>query len=422
MRKQLLLTLFTVMALTVTAQKYVGGDISLLTQYENAGAIYKDKNGNAVSNLISYYKSIGLNSMRIRLFVDPSKASDDEKKAGAIQDLDYVIALGKRIKNAGMTLVLDFHYSDTWADPSNQWTPDAWKSLGDTELYSEIYNYTKNCLNKLKEEEVTPDFIQIGNEISYGMLWGAKGTSSPKKCYTNSSANWGRFVNLLKKANEACKEVCPDAKTIIHSERAAQLSVLTAFLDKISEVNYDIIGLSYYPDYHKDLATLETTLTKLESQYSSKKIMIVETGYSYSWALDNATYDYTGTYPYTEEGQRKFTADLVTMLNKHNNVIGLYWWFPEDNEYNIVYKNGSADWSKQLRGFWNAALYDHTTGKPYAALFELPNFNPNSSGISSLKYAAPEDNIWYDLSGKRMTNKPTSKGIYINNGRKVIVK
>ncbi len=422
MRKHLLLTLFALLALTANAQKYVGGDISMLTLYENAGAVYKDKDGNAVSDLISYYKSIGLNSMRIRLFVDPSKASDDERKYGAIQDLDYVIALGKRIKKAGLALVLDFHYSDTWADPSNQWTPDAWKSLSDTELYTEIYNYTKNCLNQLKNEGVTPDFIQTGNEISYGMLWGPKGTSSPKMCYTNSDTNWARFVNLLNKANEACKEICPNAKIIIHSERAAKPSVLTAFLDKISEVNYDIIGLSYYPDYHKDLTTLETTLSTLESQYSNKKIMIVETGYSYSWALDKRTYDYTSTYPYTEEGQRKFTADLITMLNNHNNVIGLYWWFPEDNEYNIVYKSGSTDWSKQIRDFWNAALYDHSTGKPYAALFELPIFNPNSSGISNLIYSAPEDNIWYDLSGKRMTNKPASKGIYINNKKKVIIK
>ena len=124
MRKQLLLTTVMVMlAIMAHAQKYVGGDISLLTQYETHGTKYFDENGQPISNMLQYFKGQGLNSMRVRLFVDPSNASAEDKGQGVCQDLEYVKALGKRIKDAGMTLMLDFHYSDSWADPLKQWTP-----------------------------------------------------------------------------------------------------------------------------------------------------------------------------------------------------------------------------------------------------------------------------------------------------------
>ena len=261
MRKLLLLLLFTVVTTMVPAQKYVGGDISMLTKYEDAGVIYKDKNGNAVQPL-PFFKGQGLNAMRVRLFVDPSQDNDK----AVCQDLEYVKALGKRIKDQGMAFMLDFHYSDTWADPGKQWTPDAWKTLSDAELYEKIYEYSKDCLQQLKDAGATPDFIQTGNEISYGMLWGIKGTTA-NRCYTNSSdANWTRFFNLLKKAGQACREECPNAKIIIHSERTPKPSVLTDFFDRMknAEIDYDIIGLSYYPEHHGNLATLETALTSLE--------------------------------------------------------------------------------------------------------------------------------------------------------------
>ena len=192
MKKTILLTLFTMLATLGSAQKYVGGDISMLTKYEEAGVVYKDKSGNAVQPL-TFFKEQGLNAMRVRLFVDPSKDSDK----AVCQDLDYVKALGKRIKDSGMSFMLDFHYSDTWADPAKQWTPDAWKNLDNAALADKIYEYTKECLNQLKAAGATPDFIQTGNEISYGMLWGTEGTNN-NRCYTNSpAANWNRFFSLL---------------------------------------------------------------------------------------------------------------------------------------------------------------------------------------------------------------------------------
>ena len=360
MKKFLLLIMLSASA-TTFAQKYVGGDISMLTKYEDAGVVYKDKDGNAVQPL-TFFKEQGLNAMRVRLFVDPSLDNDK----AVCQDLEYVKALGKRIKDAGHKFMLDFHYSDTWADPGKQWTPDTWKTLNDEALATKLYEYTKSCLEALKAAGAEPDFIQTGNEISYGMLWGVAGTTA-NRCYTNSpNANWNRFFSLLNKAGAACREICPNAKIIIHSERVGAKDVLIDYFDRIktASIDYDIIGLSYYPAYHGNLATLEGALRVLEERNYGKDIMIVETGYSYAWALDGTTFDYTATYPYTEEGQRQFTADLITSLNKYKSVKGLFWWWMEDNGN----KGVTNKW-------WNAALYNHNTGKPYAAFYELKNFN-----------------------------------------------
>lgn len=368
MKKKLTLSLFLLLAsLVVQAQsavqsatRFVGGDISMLTKYEEAGVVYKDKNGTAVQPL-TFFKDAGLNAMRVRLFVDPSASTDK----AVCQDLDYVKALGKRIKAAGMSLMVDFHYSDIWADPSNQWTPDAWKSMNDTELAIKVYEYTKDCLNKMKADNAAPDFIQIGNEISYGMLWGAQGSSNPLRCYTNSPAvNWTRFYNLLKQAAKACRDECPNAKIVLHSERVPNTGVLTDFFDRMksNSVDYDIIGLSYYPDHHGNLAKLETALNSLENKNYGKDIMIVETGYGYKWSI-GTEYDYTATYPLTEEGQRQFTADLIATLSKHDKVTGLFWWWMEDN--------GNANVTPK---YWNAGLYNHNSGAPYAAFYELKKF------------------------------------------------
>lgn len=410
MRKLLLLLLFTEVTTMVSAQKYVGGDISMLTKYEDAGVVYKDKNGNAVQPL-PFFKEQGLNAMRVRLFVDPSQDNDK----AVCQDLEYVKALGKRIKDQRMAFMLDFHYSDTWADPGKQWTPDAWKTLSDAELYEKIYEYSKDCLQQLKDAGATPDFIQTGNEISYGMIWGTKasvGSNTVNRCYTNSpEANWTRFFNLLKKAGQACREECPNAKIIIHSERTPKPSVLTDFFDRMknAEIDYDIIGLSYYPEHHGNLATLETALTSLENKNYGKDIMIVETGYSYAWSI-GGEYDYTATYPYTEEGQRQFTADLIAKLNGHSSVKGLFWWWPEDNGN----KGVTSSW-------WNAALYNHNTGQPYAAFYELKNFNDGSAGMQIVRSTDNKDGAWYTLDGRKLNGTPQKKGIYINNNKKVIV-
>ena len=395
------------------AQKYVGGDISMLPKYEEAGVEYKDKDGNTVSDVLGFFKEEGLNAMRVRLFVDPSQDNDK----AVCQDIEYVKALGKRIKDAGMKLMLDFHYSDTWADPAKQWTPDAWKDLTDDQLREKIYEYTKESLEQMIAAGATPDFIQTGNEISYGMLWGTKAAAegnNKNRCYSQTEdANWLRFVGLLKQAGKACREVCQDAKIILHTERASDPSFTKAFYDimKSNNVDYDIIGLSYYPEHHGNLASLETALQTIEAENYGKDIMIVETGYSYAWSI-GGKYDYTGTYPYSEEDQRQFTADLVTKLNNHESVKGLFWWWPEDNGNKMV-----------TSGWWNAALYNHDTGKPYAAFYELKNFNNSSSGFQDIpKEHKCKDCSWYTIEGRRLGNEPSKSGIYINDRKKKIVR
>ena len=403
-------------ALQLQAQDYyVGGDISLLPKYEEAGVVYKDKDGKAVSDVLAFFRQQGLNAMRVRLFVSP----DGSDKA-VCQNLDYVKALGRRIKDAGLKLMLDFHYSDTWADPAKQWTPADWQGLTNDELYAKIYDYTKDCLQQMKAAGAEPDFIQTGNEISYGMMWGKSGSQS-NRCYTDSpAANWARFLTLLKRAGEACREECPQAKIIIHSERTPESDVLSDFFDRMknASLDYDIIGLSYYPAYHGSLETLEQALNTLERKQYGKDVWIVETGYSYAWAIngdDNGKekyFDYTATYPYTEEGQRQFTADLITKLNAHKGVKGLFWWWPEDNG------------DKQVTdGWWNAALYDHSSGKPYAAFYELGTFAAGTSAITAVAAPAPlAASRWYTLQGTSLSQRPAHPGIFIHNGHPVIVR
>ena len=414
--RRLLLLLFTLMTTMAPAQKYVGGDISLLPKYEQAGVVYKDKNGNTVSDVIAFFKQEGLNAMRVRLFVDPTQDNDK----AVCQDLDYVKTLGKRIKDADMQLLLDFHYSDTWADPGKQWTPDAWKSLNDADLANKVYEYTKDCLRQMKNAGAEPDMIQTGNEISYGMLWGteaAVGNNNINRCYSKTEdANWSRFVNLLKKAGQACREECQDAKIILHTERTSDPTFTVAFYNimKNNNVDYDIIGLSYYPEHHGNLQTLETALSTIESQEYGKDIMMVETGYSYAWHI-GTEFDYSSTYPLTEEGQRQFTADLITKLNSHSSVKGLFWWWPEDNG------------NKQVtNSWWNAALYNHNTGKPYAAFYELKSFADGSAGIKLVNGSGVTDNghsdKWYTIDGRQLSGKPSQRGVYIFNNQKIVVR
>ena len=218
---------------------------------------------------------------------------------------------------------------------------------------------------------------------------------------------------MLKQAGKACREECPDAKIVLHSERVPNTGVLTDFFDRMRQngIDYDIIGLSYYPAFHGNLATLENALNTLENKSYGKDIMVVETGYSYAWALGGTTFDYTGTYPYTEEGQRRFTADLVAMLNRHTSVKGLFWWWPEDNGN----KNVTNSW-------WNAALYNHNTGQPYAAFYELKAFANSTSGLRENRLLRTDDNAWYSLQGLRLEGRPQRPGLYITNSQVVIVR
>lgn len=181
---------------------------------------------------------------------------------------------------------------------------------------------------------------------------------------------------------------------------------------KSDGVDYDIIGLSYYPIWHKDIRTLETTINTLEEEFNDKDIMIVETGAAYSWLPSDK--DYTPSYEASEEGQKKFIDDLITMLNKHDSVTGLFWWWMDYNPY---------PWdTTQMNDWWYAPLYNGNTGKPLAALSSLKSFlNGSENAILGIEAEKPADNSWTTLTGVKVS-KPTRSGIYIHNGKKVVVR
>ena len=394
----------------------------MLKKFVDAGAVYNDKDGNAIQDPLVFFSQQGWNTMRVRLFVDPTKATADQKKEGVIQDLEYVKELGRQIKDAGLTFMLDFHYSDTWTDPGKHSTPAAWTSLSTEQLKTKIYEYTKDCLQQLNAAGATPDFIQTGNEITTGLLWNTGRIYAGGGAPTGGS--WDNFAGYLANAVKACNEECPNAKIVIHTELHAPNDVPKFYneLAKYPEVKYNIIGLSYYPDFHGDLSVLDGVLNTLEAQHADKQIMIVETGYGFQWQLSGAKYDFTANYPLSEDGQQQFARDLIALLNEHPHVSGLYWWYPEYTLNGIVFKGGSEDWNKNFTsGYWNAALFHYKTGKALKALYELKNFVGDNTGISTIS-ADKKDNAWYTLDGRRLSAKPQTGGLYIHRGGTYVVK
>lgn len=394
--------------------RYVGGDVSLLPDYEAAKSKYLDQNGKSISDLLQFCYDEGMNCMRVRLFVNPSDYTGPDKDANAKQSLEYITPLCKRIKDDGFALMLDFHYSDTWADPAKQWTPKAWEGLSDMELYQKIYDYTRETLQTLKAAGATPDFIQPGNEISYGMLWGPYGSSSLKKVHVNSDANWTRFFTLLRKAVQACREECPNAGIIIHTERVAQTWYLSGFYEKLKDykLDYDIIGLSYYPYFHGDMSVLDAALTTLETEFPDKEIMIVETGYPLKWEVGGTIYH--DIYPLTEAGQNQFAKELVDTLLAHPTVNGLFWWWFEYNAYGT-----------SLQNWYNAPLFNSQTGRVTQAFSTICSFGTghednSTTSVEALPLEHPANTVWYDLSGRPLLS-PSAPGIYIRNGKKVVV-
>lgn len=391
--------------------RYSGGDISLYPTYQKSGSKYKDENGKEIS-LLPYLHEIGMNAMRVRLFVDPS-AYPGEKDPNACQDLPYVLPLCKDIVDNGFELMLDFHYSDTWADPGAQWIPEAWKNLTDTELVKKVYDYTKETLLTLQANGITPKFIQPGNEISYGMLWGPYNGDVPgNHVYTNSSeASWQRFGKFLTSAIKACREVCPDSEIIIHTERVQQVNVLTNFYDRMKSlaIDYDIIGLSYYPYFHGKMQVLDNALSTIEKRYPEKPIMIVETGFPIYWAVPGTNQEVE--YDYSMAGQDAFAHDLVDVLLSHKNVNGLFWWWLEYNPYGA-----------NLTNWYNAPLFDPYTGKATPALKTIASYASDDTGVDMID----ADEVlmkgrWWDING-RIIEKPSIPGLYIHDGKKIMIK
>jgi arabinogalactan endo-1,4-beta-galactosidase len=223
---------------------------------------------------------------------------------------------------------------------------------------------------------------------------------------------------MLKAAGKACREVCPEAGIILHTEQCANNPALdVAFFRHIQqyEIDYDIIGVSFYPYFKGPLSSLDNGLKQLEQNFPDKQIQIVETGYPSKWEVPGTKYDLTKTYPYTHEGQRQYTADLITMLQKHPQVNGLSWWYAEANAKGCT-GDLATDW-------YNASLFDNETGRALPALFELKAFLDSETSVRSLSsdLLPLTSETWYTLQGVRLSSKPSRSGLYINGGRKVFL-
>lgn len=387
-----------------------GFDLSLLKAYLDAGTAYKDSSGVTHKDPLAWFDSLGINYVRCRLFVDPTKATLDEAYMTQIpQDLDYVVEFAKDIKAAGQKFLLDIHYSDEWADPEKQYMPYSWSSISSqSELQDSVYTYTKRVLQTLIDNGVTPDMVQVGNEISYGMFFYS--TSYPKYSahamvqYSGTysgSTYWQNFTSILSKGAAAVRELCPNAKIMIHIERTGDASTTKQFYTNLETygVDYDVIGLSYYPIWHNTLKTLGTTLNTLEAAFPDKEIMLAEFGYYYQWFPSSYSYDEsTIGYYATTSGQASFVNDLIDTCLHHSGVTGIFYWFPEENESTNagIYSN-----------WWNTGLFDNSSGYANPALYKMQNYT--NAGSSWKSYSAKIQILASDGSGNSATLATTTK-------------
>ena len=245
------------------AEKMVGADVSFLPQLESRGMKFSDKG--VQKDALAIMKDHGFNYIRLRLFNDPATDSGYSPKKGFC-DLPNTKQMAKRIKDAGMNFLLDFHYSDYWADPGKQYKPAAWKGLSFTELKKGLHDYTKNVLLQLKAQGTLPQMVQVGNEINHGIVWPEGGV-----------AHMDSLAQLLKEGIAAVKEVDPSIVIMIHVALGGQNDESVFFLDNMLSrgVNFDIIGESYYPKWHSSLTDLQSNLTDLAKRYR-QDIIVVE--------------------------------------------------------------------------------------------------------------------------------------------------
>ncbi len=241
----------------------LGADISFLPQLEERGMKFSDKG--VTKDAIEILKDHGINYVRLRIFNDPAQEAGYSPKKGFC-NLEYTKQMAKRVKAAGLKLLLDFHYSDYWADPGKQYKPAAWKNLSFEELKQALYDYTKMVMEELKAQGTTPDMVQVGNEINHGIVWPEGNVS-----------NIDQTAQLLCAGTAAVKAVDPTVQMMLHVALGGQNDESVFFIDNMIArgVQFDVIGESYYPKWHGTLADLENNLNDLVRRYN-KDVIVVE--------------------------------------------------------------------------------------------------------------------------------------------------
>ncbi|MGD0460914.1 MAG: glycosyl hydrolase 53 family protein [Tepidisphaeraceae bacterium] len=305
-----------------------GADVSMLPTIEKAGGIFLDngKSGDAIQIMRAH----GCNLFRVRLFVNPS--SDYASTYGAVQDLAYVRALAKRIKASGAEFLLDIHYSDTWADAGKQFTPAAWKKLDFDALQQKVHDYTVWVMTDLRDSGVTPDMVQVGNEVTAGILWPqAQVLDVPKD---EQPRQWQRFAQLITAGCKAVRSFQTDAHPIrimIHIHGGGKEGMAKYFFGKfkLDPADYDIVGLSFYPAWEDSIDYLKQNMTDAVD-LTGKDVILAET--SYPWkALPDKVGLATLQWPQTPAGQKQYLNDLIDVIHRApgQHGIGFIYWYPE---------------------------------------------------------------------------------------------
>lgn len=304
-----------------------GGDVSWLPQMEATGFKFFESDGTE-TDCLEILKKRGMNTVRLRVFVHPS----NNPQSGHCSK-EETVAMAVRAKDLGMKVMIDFHYSDTWADPANQTKPAAWANCTFAALKDSVYQHTHDVLSALKAAGVTPTWVQIGNEIPSGMLW-------PEGSYTN----FGQLSALVNKGYDATKDIDPIIKVIVHIDKGNDNARFRWFFDLAvaNGMKFDVIGASYYPywlgsDYTSTINDLETNLNDMVTRYD-KDVMVVEVGGDYTLVQN--------------------TQDMLTQ------VISIVRGIPGQRGLGVVYwePEGAKSWSNYQLNCWQ------NNGKPSTAL------------------------------------------------------
>lgn len=314
-----------------------GVDISTLEETERLGGKFYE-NGKETA-LFDILKKHGVTSVRLRLWNNPFDNEGGNYGAGCC-DIETVLRTARRAVHNGMNWMLNFHYSDFWADPARQLIPKAWQGYTLEQLEKAVYDYTKAILGRCKNEGLYPAYVQIGNEITNGLLWPAG-----KVIYddlTGAPVSHDNMLRLLKAGVAAARE-SGNVKIIFHLEKTCDNERYRQWFDAVTAaaIDYDIIGVSYYPYWHGTMQEIKYNLEDISRRYR-KDVMVVETSYPFtdkhyteqpgiSLVINGEMALRGGSpvpYPFSAEGQRGFLRDLVKMVRSINRCAGLYYWEP----------------------------------------------------------------------------------------------
>jgi arabinogalactan endo-1,4-beta-galactosidase len=300
---------------------HFGADLSYMKDAEANG--FKFKENGTVKPGMEIFANHGFNWVRLRIMHTPSAWTGPRKLPN---DRDYAIAMAKQARHYGLKILLNFHYSDTWADPGKQHKPAAWQNLPQNELIQALYDYTRDTLRAFAAAGVYPEMVQVGNEITPGFLW-------PNG---RISENEQGFIDLLRAAvngvHASVDATSSPPKIMIHIDKGGDKVATRKFFDRIinAGIPFDIIGQSYYLRHHGTLMDLRENLHFMAREYD-KDIIIVETAY----AMEPVHYiGKQAPIPETPEGQIDFlnTIHQMVMATPNHRGIGFYWWSPARHE------------------------------------------------------------------------------------------